>query len=101
MPWCSPPDSSVHGILPANILEWVAFPEGNPSSGDLLDPGIELMSLGLLYRAGGFFTNFNTWENPLPTIWDHLHLLSDQELTQDGPAICLGFSTKGKSPFPG
>ena len=34
---CSPPGSSVHGILQARILEWVAF----PSPGDLPDPGIE------------------------------------------------------------
>ena len=30
---CSPPDSSIHGILQARILEWVAM--------DLPDPGIE------------------------------------------------------------
>ena len=41
---CSPPGSSVHGILQARILEWVAM----PSSRDLSNPGIEL--------AGGFFT---------------------------------------------
>ena len=34
---CSLPDSSVHGILQARILEWVAF----PSPGDLPHPGIE------------------------------------------------------------
>ena len=34
---CSPPDSSVHGILQARILEWVAM----PSSRDLPHPGIE------------------------------------------------------------
>ena len=33
----SPPDSSVHGILQARILEWVAM----PYPGDLPDPGIE------------------------------------------------------------
>ena len=33
----SPPGSSVHGILQARILEWVAF----PFSRDLPDPGIE------------------------------------------------------------
>ena len=38
---CSPPGSSVHGILQARILEWVA----RPSSGDLPDPGTELLSL--------------------------------------------------------
>ena len=37
---CSPPGSSVHGILQARILEWVAM----PSSRDLPDPGIELES---------------------------------------------------------
>ena len=37
---CSSPGSSVHGILQARILEWVA----TPSSGDLPDPGMELMS---------------------------------------------------------
>ena len=37
---CSLPGSSVHGILQARILEWVAisFP------GDLPDPGIEVRS---------------------------------------------------------
>ena len=34
---CSPPGSSVHGILQARILAWVAF----PSPGGLPDPGIE------------------------------------------------------------
>ena len=34
---CIPPDSSVHGILQARILEWVAI----PLSRDLPDPGIE------------------------------------------------------------
>ena len=34
---CSPPGSSVHGILQARILEWVAM----PFSKDFPDPGIE------------------------------------------------------------
>ena len=34
---CTPPGSSVHGILQARILEWVAI----PSPGELPDPGIE------------------------------------------------------------
>ena len=37
---CSPPGSSVHGVLQARILEWVAC----PPPGDLPDPGIEPMS---------------------------------------------------------
>ena len=36
---CSPPGSSVHGILQARILEWVAMPSNLPN------PGIELPSL--------------------------------------------------------
>ena len=54
------PSSSVHGILQARILEWVAV----PSSRDLPDPGIEptsLMSPSLTVR---FFTSSTTWEAP-------------------------------------
>ena len=52
---CSPPGSSVHGILQARILEWVA----NPFSGDLPNPGIEPGSPAL---AGRFFTIWATRE---------------------------------------
>ena len=45
---CSPPGSSVHGIL----QEWVAF----PTPGRLLDPGIQPMSLVSPALAGGSFT---------------------------------------------
>ena len=40
---CSPPGSSVHGILQARILEWVPF----PSPGDLPNPGIKPRSPAL------------------------------------------------------
>ena len=40
---CSPPGSSVHGILQARILEW----EPCPSPGDLPDPGIKPWSPAL------------------------------------------------------
>ena len=46
---CSLPGSSVHGILQARILEWVAI----PFSRDLPNPGIEP---GSLILAGRFFT---------------------------------------------
>ena len=39
---CNPLDYSVHRILQARILEWVATPF--PSPGDLPTPGIEPMS---------------------------------------------------------
>ena len=48
---CSPPGSSVHGILQARILEWVAM----APPGDLLDPGIEALILMSPVLAGGFF----------------------------------------------
>ena len=44
-----PKEKSVHGILSARILKWVAI----SSPGDLPDPGIEPWSPAL---AGGFFT---------------------------------------------
>ena len=42
---CNPPGSSVHGILQARILEWVAMPSSRASS----DPGIKPVSLALLH----------------------------------------------------
>jgi len=89
---CSPSGFSVHGILQARILEWVAisFSKGSsqprdqtqvsriagrfftiwatncgllfPSSGDLPDPGVEATSLMSPALAGGFFTTSATWE---------------------------------------
>ena len=38
---CSPPGSSVRGILQSGILEWVAMPS---SGGELPDPGIKPVS---------------------------------------------------------
>ena len=55
---CSQPDSSVHGILQARILEWVAI----PSSRDLPNSGIEPESLMSPALAGRFFTTSTTWE---------------------------------------
>ena len=49
----SPPGSSVHGILQARILEWVASPS---PPGDLPNPGIEPTSLRSPALAGRFFT---------------------------------------------
>ena len=41
---CSPPGSSVHEILQARILEWVAMP---PPPGHLTNPGMEPRFLAL------------------------------------------------------
>ena len=57
-PWnCSLPGSSIHGILWARILEWVAIPSSTRS----LEP-VSLMSPAL---AGGFFTISTSWEAPI------------------------------------
>ena len=55
---CSPPGSSVYGILQARILEWVAI----PSPGDLPDSGIKAVSLISPALEGEFFTTSATWE---------------------------------------
>ena len=52
------PGSSVHRILQARILEWVAM----PSSRDLPNSGIEPVSLMTPALAGRFFTTSTTWE---------------------------------------
>ena len=56
---CSSPGSSVHGVLQARKLEWVAI---SFSTGDLLDPGIEPMSLTSPALAGGLFATSTTWD---------------------------------------
>ena len=53
---CSLPGSSVHEILQARILEWVAV----PSYRSLPDPGIEPESLISPALAGKFFTTSTT-----------------------------------------
>ena len=55
---CSRPGSSVHGILQARILEWVATPSSRESS----QPRIKLMFLVSPALAGRFFTTSATWE---------------------------------------
>ena len=49
---CSPPGSSVHGILQARILKWVAI----SYPGDLPNPGIKPTSLVSPAMVGGFLT---------------------------------------------
>jgi len=60
---CSLPDSSVHGISQARILEWVAC----PPLGDLPYPGIECISW-ISGIEGGFFTTSVTGEAHLKKI---------------------------------
>ena len=55
---CSLPGSSVHGILQASILEWVAMPSswGSSQSRD------QTLVSYLPCNGGGFFTTSATWE---------------------------------------
>ena len=56
---CSPPRSSVHGIIQARILEeYFLF----PTLRDLPSPGIEPASPVSSALAGRFFTTSTTWE---------------------------------------
>ena len=55
---CCPPGSSVHGILQARILEWVAISYSRESS----QPRDGTMYLTSPALAGRFFTTITTWE---------------------------------------
>ena len=68
---CSPPGSSVHRILQARILEWVAIPS---SKGDLSNQGIEPTSLMSPAQAGKFFTTSTTWETLRPPMLETKYL---------------------------
>ena len=62
-PDCSPPGSSVHGILQAKTLGWVAI----SSSRDLPHPWIKPASLVSPALADGFFTTSTTREAHIHT----------------------------------
>ena len=55
---CSPPVSSVHGILQARILVWIAISSSRESS----PPRDQSLVSGI---AGRFFTIWATWEAPI------------------------------------
>ena len=57
---CSPPGSSVHGILQVRILEWVAVPASRGSSQPRDWTPISYVSC----IAGQFFTTSAPWEAP-------------------------------------
>ena len=58
---CSPPGCSVHGILQARTLEWVAMPSSRGSSWPRIFWNLSLTSPALL--AGRFFTTILIWTN--------------------------------------
>ena len=64
---CSPPGSSVHGILRARIPEWVAI----PSPGDLPDPGIKPRRFNLWAVLKFFLIFLNRNRFPGESFLDH------------------------------
>ena len=86
---CSPPDSSVHGILQVRILEWVAM----PSSRGSFRPKDWTHISGI---AGWFFTVWATWKA------QHGHAAAAAKLHQSCPTLCdpIDGSPPG-SPIPG
>ena len=56
---CTPPGSSVHGILQARILEWAAMPSSRGSSRTKDQNLLSLTSPAMTVR---FFTTSTTWE---------------------------------------
>ena len=65
---CSQPGSSVHGIIQARMLEWVAMLSSTGSSWSM--DGTHVSCIPEL--AGGFFTPGATWEAPY--IYTHMYL---------------------------
>ena len=88
---CSPPGSSVRGILQARTLEWVAVPH----PGDLPHPAIELESLTSPALAGGLLTSHTTWEARLLTLHIGFSLLLLRISLHDGRR-----KVKGSLPHP-
>ena len=58
---CSPPGSSIHGILQARILQWVAM----PSSRGFSWPKGQTLRISYVSSTGKFFTPGATWDAPL------------------------------------
>ena len=83
----SPPDSSVHGILQARILEWFPF----PSPGDLPDRGIKTASPAL---AAGFFTTEPPGKSPHTRKSDNStpRYMAHRINSRCSPNICTKFS---------
>ena len=73
---CNPPGSSVHGILQARILEWVAMPSSRGSSRPRDQTQVPCA------LAGRFFNTSATWEadnDSLGTQWGIWSFLANQK----------------------
>ena len=78
---CNPVDYTVHGILQARILEWVAFPFSRGS----FQPRDRTQVSRI---AGGFFTSWATWEAQRLESWKQICLnLGNSEELQGGYSV--------------
>ena len=82
---CSPPGSSVHGILQARILGWVAF----SSPGDFSNPGIELVSPRL---AGKILLSLSHLLLLLLSRFNRVRLCVTPQTAAHQALLSLGFS---------
>ena len=65
------PDSSVHGIFQARILEWIAMPSSRGSSQPRDKTCFSYVCISM--SAGGFFTTSNTYySTPVLDLFDSL-----------------------------
>ena len=68
------PSSSLHGILQARVLEWVAM--GSFSPEDLPDSGIEPLSITSPALADKLFTTSAIWEALLCLQYNPIHKMN-------------------------
>ena len=92
---CSPPGSSVHGIVQSRILEWVAMPSSRGSSWPRDWTYLSCPSLMPPALAGTFFTTSTTWkQNRWASIWAKgcknriLRAVDKMQMTNPGSNSC-------------
>ena len=66
---CSPPGSSLHRILQARILEWLAVPSSRGSSNPGIEPESHISCSGRQVLYLGIFTVFQTFSFLLYLLW--------------------------------
>ena len=82
---CSPPGSSVHGILQARALGWVAIPFSGGSSRPEIEPGSP--TLQTIFQKVCFIRN-----RVMATMWDMVILSPDEKISEDkdlGKDMCI------------
>ena len=85
---CSPPGSSVHGILQATRLKWVAMPSSRGSS----QPRDRTQ---VSHIAGGFFTSWATREALVNvSICANKNIICALKIVQDAQGWCIGMTQR-------